>query len=37
MINEIINKYKAFSQVKAIAFGGSATAKTSDKMSDVDV
>lgn len=37
MINEIITEYKAFSQVRAIAVGGSATAKTSDKMSDVDV
>lgn len=37
MINEIINEYKAFSQVRAIAFGGSGAAKTSDKMSDVDI
>ncbi len=36
MINEIINEYKAFSQVRAIAFGGSGAAKTYDKMSDID-
>ena len=33
----IIKEYKAFEQVNAIAVGGSATAKTSDKMSDIDV
>lgn len=37
MINEIINEYKGFSQVRAIAIGGSDSAKTSDKMSDIDV
>ena len=36
-INEIINEYKAFSQVKAIAAGGSGTAKTSDDLSDIDI
>ena len=36
MINEIINEYKAFSQVKAIAFGGSSSANTSDNLSDID-
>jgi len=36
-IETIINEYKAFDQVKAIAIGGSDSAKTSDKMSDVDV
>ena len=34
---EIINEYKTFSQVKAIAVGGSSSAKTSDNMSDIDV
>lgn len=37
MIESIINEYKAFSQVKAIAIGGSDSAKTSDKMSDIDI
>ena len=36
IINEVINEYKAFSQVKAIAVGGSSSAKTSDGMSDID-
>lgn len=37
MFNQIINEYKAFTQVKSIAVGGSNTAKTSDKMSDIDI
>ena len=37
MINRIINEYRDFRQVMAIAIGGSSSAKTSDKMSDVDV
>ena len=37
MINEIINEYKTFSQVRAVAIGGSGTAKTFDEMSDIDV
>ena len=36
MINAIINEYKALSQVKAIAVGGSSSVKTSDEMSDID-
>jgi len=36
MIDTIINEYKGFSQVRAIAIGGSSTAKTSDKLSDID-
>ena len=35
MINEIINEYKAFGQVRAIAVGGSGSANTSDKLSDI--
>ena len=35
--NNIINKYKDFSEVKAIARGGSGANKTSDKLSDIDV
>ena len=37
MISEILNEYKAFNQVKAIAIGGSSSSKTSDNMSDIDV
>ena len=37
ILNEIIEKYKAFPQVRAIALGGSGTAGTSDKASDIDV
>ena len=37
MINSIINEYTSFSQVKAIAIGGSNSANVSDKMSDIDV
>lgn len=37
MINEIITEYKRFSQVRAIAVGGSSSANTSDKMSDIDI
>lgn len=36
-IMEIINEFKQFKEVKAIAFGGSCTAKTSDSASDIDV
>lgn len=36
MINEIINEYKGFSQVKAIAIGGSCSANSSDELSDID-
>ena len=36
-INGIINEYRTFSQVKAIAEGGSSAAGTSDKMSDIDL
>ncbi len=36
MINEIINEYKPFSQVEAIAIGGSSSAHSSDELSDID-
>lgn len=36
-ISEIINEYKTFRQVRAIAVGGSSSAKTSDNLSDIDV
>ena len=36
-ISDIINEYEAFSQVRAIAVGGSSSAKTSDNMSDIDI
>lgn len=36
-IDGIINEYKAFPSVRAIALGGSGTAKTSDGLSDIDV
>ncbi|MBR2525431.1 DUF4037 domain-containing protein [bacterium] len=36
-MNSILNEYEKFSQVKAIAIGGSSTAKTSDLISDIDV
>ena len=35
--NKILNYYKNFPQVKAIAIGGSNSAKTSDEVSDVDI
>ena len=35
--NNIINKYKDFSEVKAIALGGSGVNNTSDHLSDIDV
>ena len=35
--SDIINEYEAFSQVRAIAAGGSSSAHTSDNMSDIDV
>ena len=34
---QLLDKYKAFSQVKAIAIGGSSAAKTLDDASDIDV
>ena len=37
MLNGILNEYKKFSQVKAIAVAGSSLAKTADKSSDIDV
>jgi len=36
IIDEIINGYKCFNQVRAIAVGGSSSANTSDKLSDID-
>ena len=36
-INNILNEYKKFEQVKAIAIGGSSAASTSDNISDIDV
>lgn len=36
-MNNILNEYKKFSQVKAIAIGGSSVANTSDNISDIDV
>lgn len=36
-IQEIINNYTLFNEVKAIAIGGSSSAKTSDNISDIDV
>ncbi len=35
-IEKIINEFKGFSQVRAIAIGGSSTSKMSDKLSDID-
>lgn len=35
-IDKIISDYKDFNQVKAIAIGGSSSANTSDKLSDID-
>lgn len=37
VLEEIIERYKSFPQVRAIALGGSASAKTSDASSDIDV
>lgn len=37
VINEIFEAYKNFDEVRAIAAGGSAAAKTSDLYSDIDV
>ncbi len=37
VLENIIHFYKSFEQVKAIAFGGSSSAKTSDKASDIDL
>ena len=34
---ELLGFYKNFPQVKAIAIGGSSSAKTSDNVSDVDI
>lgn len=36
-LKEFLVKFKNFSQVKAIAIGGSGTAKTSDILSDIDI
>ena len=36
-MEQILNEYKKFNQVKAIAIGGSTSANTSDKSSDIDV
>ncbi len=36
-LDKIINEYKNFKQVCAIAIGGSGAAKTCDKMSDIDL
>ena len=36
-LNDILKQYEKFKQVKAIAIGGSGTAKTSDNLSDIDV
>lgn len=36
-ISEILDRYKKFPQVQAIAIGGSSAAQTSDKSSDIDV
>ena len=36
-LNNIINQYKGFNEVKAIALGGSSAAKTADKSSDIDM
>lgn len=37
IFNEIIEKYKNFEQVQAIAVGGSSAAKTADNTSDTDI
>lgn len=34
---DILNEFENFAQVKAIALGGSGTAKTSDNISDIDI
>jgi len=34
--DELLNEYQGFSQVKAIAIGGSSSAGTSDNLSDID-
>ena len=36
-LSEIINEYKKFEQVKAIAIGGSSAANTEDNSSDIDL
>ena len=36
-LDNVINKFKALSEVEAIAIGGSTTAKTSDNKSDIDI
>ena len=36
-LNDILKQYEKFKQVKAIAIGGSGTAKTSDNLSDIDI
>ncbi|MBR1753686.1 DUF4037 domain-containing protein, partial [bacterium] len=37
ILDEILNQYKEFEQVVAIAIGGSSAAKTCDKISDIDI
>lgn len=37
IFNGIINEFKNFSEVMAIAIGGSGTSKTSDTLSDIDI
>jgi len=37
ILDKIFDKYKSFSQVRAIAIGGSTSAKTNDDTSDTDV
>lgn len=37
IFDEIIEKYKSFPEVLAIALGGSASAHTCDNSSDIDV
>ena len=35
--DKIIKQYKSLDEVKAIAIGGSSSAKTADSVSDIDV
>ena len=37
VFEEVIEKYKSFSEVRAIAIGGSTSAQTDDKSSDIDL
>lgn len=36
-LNSIVDQYKGFNEVKAIALGGSSMSKTADKSSDIDM